>query len=135
MGSYLRGQIAEMANVNMATLRYYENHGLIPSPPRSESGYRLYPADVLTRIEFIKNAKLCGFTLKEIKKALTNSADGSISIQQFIDFIDRKVVGINQEIAAKEQTKQMLAELKNNLQSTHKQPEVQGVLQILHMDS
>ncbi|GGH19594.1 MerR family transcriptional regulator [Paenibacillus segetis] len=135
MRKYLRGEIASLANVNMATLRYYENHGLIPAPPRSESGYRLYSEDVLTRMEFIKNAKLCGFTLKEIKKALINSADGSISITDFIDFINRKMDRIDEEIAAKEQTKHMLLELKNNLESTMKAPEVQEVLDILHMDS
>lgn len=42
MTGYLRGQIAKMANVNIETLRYYENHGLIPAPMRSESGYRMY---------------------------------------------------------------------------------------------
>ncbi|MEK4473770.1 MerR family DNA-binding transcriptional regulator [Paenibacillus sp. FSL R7-0048] len=41
MTEYLRGQIAKMANVNMETLRYYEELGLISTPLRSEAGYRL----------------------------------------------------------------------------------------------
>nr|WP_245238050.1 MerR family transcriptional regulator [Paenibacillus etheri] len=54
----------------METLRYYEELGLISTPIRSESGYRLYSEAALSRLTFIHNAKRCGFTLKEIKKAL-----------------------------------------------------------------
>jgi DNA-binding transcriptional MerR regulator len=135
MKGYLRGQIANMANVNIETLRYYENNGLIPSPTRSESGYRLYSEEVLTRLAFIKNAKFCGFTLKEIKKALTKSEDISISIADFIAVIDRKIDSINREIAMRENTKLLLSDLKLNLQATDKLPEVQEVLQILNMKS
>ena len=135
MADYLRGQIAKMADVNIETLRYYENHGLIPSPTRSVSGYRLYSEEVLTRLTFIKNAKSCGFTLREIKKALTKSQGGEISIADFIEVIDRKVGSINLEIAKREKTKVMLASLKTNLQAADKHPELKETLQILHMES
>jgi DNA-binding transcriptional MerR regulator len=135
VGAYLRGQIANMANVNMETLRYYENHGLIPPPTRSESGYRLYSEEVLTRLTFIKNAKICGFTLKEIKKALTKSEDSSISIDDFIAVIDKKINNINKEIASRENMKKMLADLKSNLQASNRHSEVQEVLRILNMKS
>jgi DNA-binding transcriptional MerR regulator len=133
VGAYLRGQIANMANVNMETLRYYENHGLIPPPTRSESGYRLYSEEVLTRLTFIKNAKFCGFTLKEIKKALTKSEDSSISVDDFIAVIDKKINSINKEIASRENMKKMLADLKSNLQAANRHSEVQEVLRILNM--
>ncbi|TCZ79412.1 MerR family transcriptional regulator [Paenibacillus albiflavus] len=135
MEGYLRGQIASMANVNIETLRYYENHGLIPSPIRSEAGYRLYSEEVLVRLAFIKNAKSCGFTLKEIRKALTASTASSVSIADFVALIDRKIEGINQEIAQKEKTKAMLSHLKSDLQASHKAPEIQELLDILHMKS
>ena len=35
------GQLAKRANVNIETIRYYERRGLIPNPPRNESGRRL----------------------------------------------------------------------------------------------
>ena len=37
------GQLAKQAQVNIETIRYYERRGLIPEPPRRESGYRKYP--------------------------------------------------------------------------------------------
>jgi DNA-binding transcriptional MerR regulator len=69
MTGYLRGQIAKLANINIETLRYYEELGLLSLPQRSESGYRLYSEEVLDRLVFIQNAKSYGFTLKEIQKA------------------------------------------------------------------
>lgn len=134
MVQYLRGEIAKLANVNIETLRYYEKHGILPAPSRSASGYRLYTEDVLKRLTFIQNAKSCGFTLKEIKKALLKSADSSINITDFMAVIDRKIISIDREIAKKEQTKNRLTELKSGLQKVRKHSGVQETLQILNME-
>ena len=64
------GAAARKAGVNNETLRYYERNDLLPAPPRSESGYRQYPANTVTRIRFIKQAQELGFSLKEIKELL-----------------------------------------------------------------
>ena len=37
------GELAERAEVNLQTLRYYEREKLLPEPPRLSSGYRVYP--------------------------------------------------------------------------------------------
>ncbi|ASA21394.1 MerR family transcriptional regulator [Paenibacillus donghaensis] len=125
---YLRGEMAKAANVNIETLRYYEQHGLLPAPSRSESGYRLYSEEDLTRLTFIHNAKRCGFTLKEIRKALTKSVDAGISITEFTDVIDSKLNSIDLEIGKLEQTKLMLAHLKSDLVAEQKNPGVREVL-------
>jgi len=44
------GHLAKEAGVNLETVRYYERRGLLPKPPRSLSGYRLYPADTARRL-------------------------------------------------------------------------------------
>jgi len=135
MTGYLRGQVAKMANVNIETLRYYENHGLIPAPMRSESGYRIYSEEVLSQLTFIKNAKASGFTLNEIKKALTKSSSKQISLADFLTVIDKKMVKIRSDIERHEQTLAMLASLKANLQAEEKHPQTQETLHILHMES
>lgn len=38
--------------------------------PRNESGYRIYPKQTITDIQFIKRAQEIGFTLEEIKQLL-----------------------------------------------------------------
>lgn len=62
------GEVAKMSNVGIETIRFYEREGLIPCPVRLQSGYRQYSKDAVRRIQFIKNAKELGFSLKEISE-------------------------------------------------------------------
>ena len=64
------GQVADAAEVNVQTLRYYERVGLLPVPKRSRSGYRMYGEDTVRVVTFVKRAQELGFTLKEIKELL-----------------------------------------------------------------
>lgn len=66
----LIGTLAEAAGVGVETVRFYEREGLIPEPPRSASGYRLYDVDAVRRLRFIRSAKDLGFTLAETKELL-----------------------------------------------------------------
>ncbi len=68
------GKIAAEADVAIDTVRYYERAGLLPEPPRRESGYREYPADTVKRLRFIRRAKALGFSLPEIAELLDLSA-------------------------------------------------------------
>ena len=42
--------LAERAGVPVSTLRYYERIGLLPSPERSQNGYRLYDAGAVQKL-------------------------------------------------------------------------------------
>lgn len=64
------GQLAKTVDIDIQTLRYYESQGLLSEPNRLENGYRDYPLESITSLNFIKKAKLVGFTLKEIKDLL-----------------------------------------------------------------
>ncbi|MGI8639107.1 MAG: heavy metal-responsive transcriptional regulator [Pyrinomonadaceae bacterium] len=65
-----RGELAKQSGVNFATVRYYEKLGLLPEPPRSNAGYRIFSTESVGRIRFIKQAQDLGFSLKEIKQLL-----------------------------------------------------------------
>jgi DNA-binding transcriptional MerR regulator len=67
--------VSERSGFTPATLRYYEEIGIVPSPQRSESGYRLYDDRVLERLAFIARAKQLGCSLEEISE-LTVAWDG-----------------------------------------------------------
>jgi MerR family transcriptional regulator, copper efflux regulator len=66
-----RGKLAGRSGVNIATIRYYENRGLLPQAPRTRSGYRVYDGDALRRLQFIRQAQALGFTLEEIGDLLS----------------------------------------------------------------
>ena len=92
------GQLAKAAQVNIETIRYYERRGLVPEPPRRESGYRQYAPDTVGRIKFIKRAQELGFSLKEIQELLslrvdpgTTSADIKRRSEAKLTDIDKKL--------------------------------------------
>ena len=64
------GEVAKNVGVSVQTVRFYEGQGLMPSPPRKESGYRLYAEADLKRLLFIRQAKALGFSLDEIRTIL-----------------------------------------------------------------
>jgi DNA-binding transcriptional MerR regulator len=65
------GSLAKEAQVNVQTLRYYERLGILKPVQRRDSGYRVYDADSLQRVRFIKRAQDLGFSLSEIKDLLS----------------------------------------------------------------
>lgn len=68
------GKLSTRAAVNIETVRYYERVGLLPSPPRTEGGHRLYAEAHVKRLTFVRRARELGFTLEEIR-ALLGLAD------------------------------------------------------------
>jgi MerR family transcriptional regulator, copper efflux regulator len=63
-------RLAQLGGVNLETIRYYERQGLLPAPPRTASGYRVFPREAARRLRFIKRAQELGFSLNEIAELL-----------------------------------------------------------------
>lgn len=63
------------SGVKVETVRYYEQSGLPPNPPRTEGGHRLYTEGHLKRLVFIRRCRQLGFTMEEIR-GLLDLVDG-----------------------------------------------------------
>ena len=61
------GELARRTNVSPRTIRYYEELGILPTPPRSPAGTRRYPADHQFYVEGALLLKDSGFSLEELK--------------------------------------------------------------------
>jgi len=72
----LIGEVAELLGITRKAVRHYEKLGLIEKPGRSESGYRLYTADDLLRLQQIKKLQSLGLSLERIKGILGESGSG-----------------------------------------------------------
>ncbi len=73
---YRIAEVASLAGVSAATLRYYEQIGLLPAVSRTSSGYRMYDDSAVDRLAFISRAKQLGCSLEEIAD-LTLAWDGA----------------------------------------------------------
>ncbi len=92
------GKVAKQAGVNIDTLRYYEREGVIAEPVRNGSNYRVYSADTVLRVRFVKRAQELGFSLAEIKELLelriseeASCADVRNQAQAKIEYLDGKI--------------------------------------------
>jgi MerR family transcriptional regulator, copper efflux regulator len=70
------GDVSKHSGVGIEALRFYEKQGLLNHAGRTQSGYRLYGAEVLERLEFIKRAQLLGFSLAEIAHIIKEKEAG-----------------------------------------------------------
>ncbi len=91
------GEFAKQAAVNAKTVRYYEELGLLPPAPRTESGYRQY-AEKDVELEFIRSAKGLGVSLDEIKEVLAFRDRGTYPCPYVLTLIKAKVDEIESRI-------------------------------------
>ncbi len=75
------GNLAKNVQISVETIRFYERRGLIEQPQKPAEGYRVYPAETLNRIQFIKRAKELGFTLDEIANLLSLGESPCLEVQ------------------------------------------------------
>src|SRR5438132_7304935 len=69
MGAALQiGQVARKTGLSIDAIRFYEKQGLLPRPPRTQGGYRLYQEREIADLEFIQRAQQLGFSLNEIRE-------------------------------------------------------------------
>lgn len=66
MSEFTIGRLSALSGVNIETIRFYEKSGLIPAPPRSDGGRRLYDETAVRRLRFIRRARDLGFSLDDI---------------------------------------------------------------------
>ena len=54
------GELAKATGLSTKTIRFYEAEGLIPEPPRTDSGYRAYAESDVAKLAFVLKAKRLG---------------------------------------------------------------------------
>ena len=70
MTPFTIGSLSKGTGCNIETIRYYERIGLLPKPPRSRGGHRLYEEQHLKRLTFVRRCRELGFTLEEVRSFL-----------------------------------------------------------------
>ena len=106
------GQLAKQAKCKVETVHYYEKSGIMPEPPRTEGGHRVYALTHVKRLNFIRRCRKLGFSIEQIKELLKLIDEPghycgevkamamlqSRDIQQKIDDLQRLQVGLNEMV-------------------------------------
>ena len=101
------GEIAARSGVSIDTVRYYERLRLLPSAPRTSSGYRVFSSKAIEQIKFIKQAQELGFALDEIKGLLTSG--GAEECERVRDLLQQKLSEMDEQIKKMKAFRKLLA--------------------------
>lgn len=94
----LRAQLANRTGCNLETIRYYEKVGLLPAPPRATNGYRVYPPDLVERLQFILRARDLGFAMDEIRSLLSLTDAGTQTCAEVMERTEQHLVDVSSRI-------------------------------------
>lgn len=106
------GRVAELSNVGVETIRYYEREGILQQPQRIDGSIRRYPKETIHRLHFIRRAQELGFSLLEITELLSIRATGKGSCSKVADKTEKKLAQIEEKIADLRRLKSALLKVK-----------------------
>lgn len=104
---YTIGQISEMFQLPISTLRYYDKEGLFPDLERS-SGIRRFSEKEIEALRVIECLKKSGLEIKDIKLFMEWCSEGSATYQRRKELFERQKEIVQKEIAKLEKVLDML---------------------------
>ena len=127
-------EVADLVGLTPRSIRYYEEIGLLEPAARSEGAYRLYDADDVARLRFIKGLRDdAGFSLAEIGQLLEDETARAANRARFrasrrpaerravlldgIVRIDRQVATLRAKVARLQSMIDAADERRNHLES------------------
>ncbi|MBE4910668.1 MerR family DNA-binding protein [Bacillus luteolus] len=96
-------ELASIFDISSRTIRYYEEIGMLTSNNRdSLTQQRSYTNNERRRLKMILRGKKLGFSLHEIKEMIElyeSNPEGDDEKKRIIDYADRKLEEINEQIS------------------------------------
>jgi DNA-binding transcriptional MerR regulator len=109
------GQLAALAGVSRRAIRHYEQHGLLPAPKRTASGYRRYSMAAVVQVTRIRRLRELGLGVAHIREALAGdvtSAPLRETLVQLEQDLARRAERLQQ---MREQVREIIASDADNL--------------------
>ncbi|CAN5128342.1 N/A [soil metagenome] len=91
-------ELGRKVGVRPDTIRYYERVGLLRSPERNSSGYRVYGEEDLERLRFIRGAQRLGLRLSDIRELLAIRDRGACPCGHTATLVRGRVSEVDAEI-------------------------------------
>lgn len=120
------GELADKADVNIETIRFYERKKIIIQPSKSV-GRRKYSLEYVSHLKFIKQAQKVGFNLSEIKELMNLKLNPSKSC---VDVKNKTAIKI-EEVSEKIKNLQKMLKLLKQFESKCDGKETTGKCTIL----
>ena len=103
------GELSRLSGVNIETIRYYERIKMLPAPPRTQGGHRVYGPTETRVLAFIRRARELGFSLDEIRALLDLGGPGKASCADVRNVATRYLDDIRAKIDDLKKLERLLA--------------------------
>lgn len=112
------GALAKQTGLSVQTIRFYEQQGLVSVPERTEGNYRLYDAESLRQLGFIKQCRNLGLTLDEIRELIKHQATPEEACGEINHIVDIHVQEVDARIAELTALRNQLISLRTRCNSS-----------------
>lgn len=73
-GLFTIGELATRTGLSVRTVRFWSDEGVVPETSRSSTGYRLYDAEAVARVDLVKTLRELGLDLDKVREVLNRQA-------------------------------------------------------------
>jgi MerR family mercuric resistance operon transcriptional regulator len=115
------GRLAALTGVSAKAIRYYEEIGLLPRPPRGENRYRRYGSADINRLRLLRRIRLLGVPLSLARPLLIGASDARCADVQVevLSLVRERLRAIDQEIAELGQLRAEIEGYQRTLSACH----------------
>lgn len=106
------GELAQAGQCTVETVRYYEKEGLLPAPGRTSGNFRVYGAEHLERLRFIRNCRALDMSHEEIHTLLSLADQPAEGCGAINAVFDQHIAHVDERIRELVQLKQQLGTLR-----------------------
>lgn len=93
------GELSRLTGVHVETIRYYEKIYMLPAPPRTRGGRRVYGSSHMRMLAFIRRARELGFTLDEVRALLSLAGPDRNSCAEVREIAAAHLDGVRAKLA------------------------------------
>ncbi len=93
------GHLAQATQTTTPTIRYYEDIGLLPTPPRQAGSQRVYGHDDVKRLTFIRRCRDFGFPIEKVRVLASLMQDSDRSCSEARDVAFAHLTEIRQKLS------------------------------------
>ncbi len=117
-GALQIGELARRTALTVDAIRFYERHQLLPKAIRSTGGFRLYTADDIEQLHFIRQMHDLGFSLREIRELIDLRRRKIAACESVRKLLKDKLVGVRAKL---QELQKLESELMADLQKCNKE--------------
>ena len=122
------GELAQVAQCTVETVRYYEKAGLLPETARTAGNFRVYGPGHVERLRFIRNCRALDMSHEEIHALLGLADHPQTSCDAINTVLEQHISQVNERLEELHKLKQQLQTLREQCQN-EQAVETCGILQ------